>query len=86
MNAMSDKPDPRSVLVEKIRSGAVPLEPPLKVWGGPGRGGSCDGCDQQIRLSQIEYEIILPKDRFLHLHIACFGLWEGIRRRRGLTP
>jgi hypothetical protein len=79
---MPDEPDARSRLLGKIQAGALPLDTPIKSWGDPGKGHLCDGCDQPILAFQIDYEILLPQGRLLHLHIGCFGVWEGARRRR----
>jgi hypothetical protein len=42
----------------KIAAGRLPPppDPPERVWAGRGEGRTCDGCDEPISGTQIEYE------------------------------
>jgi hypothetical protein len=35
----------------------------------------CDGCDEPITATEVEYELDL-RDRTLRFHFRCYGAWE----------
>jgi len=68
---------------EKLHTGTLPREDPLKLWAGIGTGKPCAVCEKQILPSQTEYEPQYYDDRArIFLHVGCHGLWEVERRRR----
>jgi hypothetical protein len=72
----------RLLILSKLADGRLPANSIPTVWGGPGNGEVCDGC-----------EIIITKDDFvvegislgqgkgpMQLHAQCFWIWEAERR------
>ncbi|HEU5321147.1 MAG TPA: hypothetical protein VFX28_10115 [Methylomirabilota bacterium] len=70
---------------DKLDRGVLPREAPGKMYAGFGQGHPCDGCDQPIAPTQVEYELDSSEGRSIRLHLGCAGLWEAERRRRGWT-
>jgi len=68
---------------DKLNAGALPHEPPVKIYAGFGKGELCDGCDAPIFPAQVEYEFDAGDDRVIRFHLGCAGLWEAYRRVRG---
>jgi hypothetical protein len=64
---------------EKMSSGALPLERPVKTWGGKGAAGICDGCDQPLALGEVELEAEFETGRTLRFHVRCFIAWNTTR-------
>ena len=82
----------RLLIRGKLESGRLPYDSIPRVWGGPGNGESCDGCDSVIEKTEFVIEGISlsegdklrrPDDhrRPLQLHVRCFQLWDAERRR-----
>jgi hypothetical protein len=61
---------------QKVGDGSLPCEPRPKTWAGAGRGESCDGCDEYVLVSDIEFEVDLPDGKTLRFHRACFEIWH----------
>ena len=80
-------PRPLAEMVRgKVDGGVLPLEAPVKLWAGKGRGAPCTACDEPILRTQAEYEPQYDGRAPIRLHIGCHGLWEAERRRRGYLP
>jgi len=68
----------------KVGSGALPCEPPTRVWGGPGTGTPCALCDEPVPKTEVEYELQFPTDepgvpkppRCFHFH--CHAAWSKV--------
>jgi hypothetical protein len=59
------------------------------MYTGPGNGAPCDACGDPIQPAQVEYDWGHPDDdepRAFRMHLGCVGLWEALRRQRGLDP
>ena len=68
----------RSVLMkirQKIADGSLPCEPHPKSWAGAGRGEVCDGCDERVLASEVEFEVDMSAGQTLRFHRACFEIW-----------
>jgi hypothetical protein len=74
----------RLLICSKLDKGRLPLNSIPRVWGGPGQGETCDGCDSIITAKEFVMEgISLARGRApLQLHARCFGIWESERRSR----
>jgi hypothetical protein len=82
-----DRSNLRNVIVRKLDDGALPAEPPNKIYAGHGSGATCDACGDPIQPAQVEYELNYPDElRTFPLHLSCAGLWEAVRLTRGLDP
>ena len=73
--------DVTSRIRAKIEAGvlALPGPPPQRVTVGKGSGRICDGCDEPITDSQVEYETAPPVMRFHH---PCLAEWHGASGER----
>jgi hypothetical protein len=69
----------RDVIRQKITAGALPGEPPLKVWAGMGAGRLCAACEEPIRPHDTQMDVELPGDRSVILHRPCYAVWLEIR-------
>ncbi len=69
------------VIRHKLKTGALPRNSIPRVWGGPGNGETCDGCESIITKDEWVIEgISLAEGRKpLQLHAECFHLWERER-------
>jgi hypothetical protein len=67
---------------ERLDRGTLPHEPPGKMYAGHGENQLCDGCDEPIGPSQVQYEFDAD-GRTIRFHLGCAGLWEAYRRRYG---
>ena len=80
-------PDVRSASArvrESFSRQELPLALPEAVWLDAGGGfGRCQGCGDDIRREQPQYELQMSDKRLYSLHPGCYGLWlaELIRRR-----
>jgi hypothetical protein len=61
-----------------IDEGRLPVLLPDIVSAGYGCGSRCDGCDQPVTHTQIEYEVGDRRDGTsqLSLHLECYVLWQ----------
>jgi hypothetical protein len=68
---------PSAKIRQKIAVGQLPRrkDAPGKLWVGHGSGKMCDGCDEPITATEVEYELDL-RDRTLRFHFRCYGAWE----------
>ena len=60
---------------DRINTGLLPTDNPLRTWTGDGSGRLCDACDIPILAAQIEYELEMDDGVVYPLHIGCHGLW-----------
>jgi len=67
----------------KLALGWLPVDTPEKTYALFGDGSPCDGCDEPILRSQVEFEKVYANGRALQFHIGCAGLWDAERARRG---
>jgi len=75
------------IVRDKVDSGVLPLDAPVKLWAGLGSGQRCSVCEQPILAAQAEYEPQYDDGRaVIRFHAGCHGLWEAERRRRGYLP
>jgi hypothetical protein len=74
-----------AALRSKVQKGTLPLPgaPPKQVWAGKGTGRRCDGCDQTITPSHVEYEVDVAGGRPLVVHPHCLELWHQLRMEQG---
>ena len=61
----------------KVAAGLLPLpqDAPDIVWTGHGTDKPCDGCDESITATEIEYEIEV-QGRRLRFHSRCAAAWQ----------
>jgi len=71
----------RQAIVVKLRSGALPATPPIKVWGGPARGQPCAACDVNIERHTAEIEVDASDGCQRAYHPACFQILDSERRQ-----
>jgi hypothetical protein len=64
-------------------AGVLPREDRIKRWAGFGSGRLCVVCDEIILPAQVEHELEFEDGRMIQMHLACAGLYEAERRRRG---
>jgi hypothetical protein len=79
-------PLPLRLLIErKLDDGRLPHNSIPRVWGGPGDGEECDACEEPIPKNQLIMEgISLDGDRrAVQFHVACFYLWDEMRKAPG---
>jgi hypothetical protein len=74
--------DVTAAIRAKMVAGALPAEPPTKMWVGKGTGRPCNVCDQPITHHELEYEADLPGDRMLRFHQICLTVWHEERGHR----
>lgn len=67
-------------ITEKLWQGTLPADDPARLWGGPGSGLPCDGCDAVISSSEPEHEVEMPDGRTRRFHVACCGLWRVLKQ------
>ena len=81
----------RLLIRAKLEKGLLPYNSIPRVWGAPGNGETCDGCDSIIPPSEMVMEGIsmtgdasdaskalgaFDRRRPLQLHVTCFYLWD----------
>jgi hypothetical protein len=63
-------------IAEKLSAGSLPKARSMRMWAGRGDGRCCDGCDQPVLASEIEYEHdLLEEGATVRFHAACSALW-----------
>jgi hypothetical protein len=85
-----DKPALRILIREKLADGRLPHNHIPRMWGGPGSGETCDGCDEVVTSTQMLMEGLSKdsgtKDSGVQFHITCFHLWDVERQVAGHDP
>jgi hypothetical protein len=69
-------------ILSKLADGRLPMIRMPELWGGPGKGEVCDGCETTITKDEfvIEATPLAVGKQPLQLHAKCFWLWEAERR------
>jgi hypothetical protein len=67
-------------ITHKLWVGTLPVDDPVKTYGGLGSGLKCDGCDGLILSNGPELEVDMPDARTLRFHVACAGLWRVLKQ------
>jgi hypothetical protein len=82
----------RILIRSKLEQGLLPYNHIPRIWGAPGAGETCDGCDLVIEPPEMVMEGITLTDggtaalrggdrrRPLQLHVLCFYVWDEARR------
>ncbi len=71
--------DPRLLIQRKIRDGRLPRDRAATIFGAPGVGGCCDGCDTPLETTQLVMSVPWPsKKTFAHLRADCCQLWKAV--------
>ena len=81
----------RQMIRQRFADRTLPRTTPRRVWGGPGLGLTCGVCQLPVTADESElqaefadgHEISMLEA--LHLHTACFALWE-LERTDGHGP
>lgn len=66
----------------------LPFDSVPHVWGGPGNGETCDGCEETITKDQLLMEGVSIKGDAVQFHVKCFYVWaaewtdRSVSRRR----
>ena len=81
-----DKSTLRLMIQDKLADGRLPLSYIPRVWGAPGNGEICDGCDETVTRAQMVMEGLSGKEFGVQFHLACFYVWDATRRVLGFKP
>jgi len=77
----------RWIIREKLWDGRLPSDRPAIVYGGPGNGARCAGCEKLTSASQLVMAIPLVNgESSVYLHADCFQVWETLRRMTITDP
>jgi hypothetical protein len=83
----------RLLIRNKLEHGLLPYNSIPRIWGAPGAGETCDGCDLVIEAKELVMEGIslsgegsmplhgFDRRRPLQLHVTCFYLWDVERHK-----
>jgi hypothetical protein len=74
--------DAAKLIGERLDTGRLPLVEPAKMWIGFGRDEPCDGCDEPIHPTQVQY-VVDAEGKAIRFHETCAALWDAERQRRG---
>jgi hypothetical protein len=80
-----DEAELRQKVVDRLRDGKLPGQPPDRLWGGPGVNAPCSVCDRPVRTDEMEFEVQFARDGgaphfdVFHVHTRCYAVWELIR-------
>lgn len=68
----------------KLENGhLLPYENVSRVWGGPGNGEPCNGCEETVTKPQLGMEGVTIKGDTVHFHVKCFYVWAAERDLSG---
>ena len=81
-----ERPTLRLMIQEKLADGRLPNNHIPRIWGGPGNGEICDGCDEIVTKAQMIMEGLSSKDSGVQFHVACFYVWDVERQVLGHEP
>jgi hypothetical protein len=56
------------------------------VWGGPGSGETCDGCEETITKDQLVMEGVGINGDEVEFHVKCFYVWVAERTDWNVSP
>jgi len=63
-------------IMEKIASGVLPAETPVRMWAGLGRGRPCNACGNLVTVTEVEHELDFARGRTVRFHDACSETWR----------
>ncbi len=70
----------RRVALERIERGLLPTQIPKTVWAGHGTEQACSLCDEAIRRTDMEYELVESDGsagrRIVRFHLRCHAIWQ----------
>ena len=68
--------------------GRLPHDSIPRMWGGPGAGETCDGCDELVTKEQMLMEGVSASVRgeAVQFHVMCFQVWNAQRKVLGHEP
>lgn len=70
----------RAYIRTKIENGhLLPHDSVHKVWGGPGNGETCNGCEETVTKEQLVMEGVGFKGSAVQFHVKCFYVWTTER-------
>jgi hypothetical protein len=75
-----DQPMPSSPDSGKARRRPLPNDHIPRIWGGPGNGETCDGCEETVTKAQIVMENLDATGCGVQFHVACFYVWDAERQ------
>lgn len=81
-----ERPTLRLMIQKKLADGRLPNNHIPRMWGGPGNGEICDGCDEIVTKAQMIMEGLSAKDSGVQFHVACFYVWDVERQVLGHEP
>ena len=73
----------RSLIQEKLVAGRLPYTSIPRLWGGPGSGETCDGCEETVTKDQLVLENLDAVGAGVQFHVSCFHVWEAERQLHG---
>jgi hypothetical protein len=80
-----DEAEVREKVLERLREGKLPQQPPSRLWGGAGVGAPCSVCDRPVAQAEMEFEVQFARDGsapyfdVFHVHPRCYAVWELLR-------
>lgn len=74
--AGDDGPTRRTRIAAKVTTGALPSDTVPRLWGRPGAGETCDGCDEIVGCGALAIESQTAVGRTMVFHAGCFHEWE----------
>ncbi len=83
---ISGADDLRDVVKEKLLSGLLPRDKPIKTRSGMGEGWRCAVCAVQISEQELQREADFETGETLRLHGLCFDVWNDERWRFARWP
>ena len=70
-------PDALRVLIRtKLADGRLPHDHAPGVWGGAGRGETCNACEEVITESQFVMDRVRDNMQTVQFHVQCFYVWD----------
>ena len=73
----------RDVARERLAGGSLPLDAPVRTWGGAGTGAACALCDRVTTPAEIEFRLDYldqAGEHSIRLHRRCHAVWDAERR------
>jgi hypothetical protein len=67
----------RLAIRAKIENGRLPHDTIPRVWAGPGKGETCDGCNATIPKDENVMEAVGGKGDEVRFHVKCFYIWAA---------
>src|SRR5215475_3770673 len=67
------------IVRQKLRDGRMPSKWAALIFGGPGAGGRCGGCNRELRSTQLVMELPTFDVRVVFVHGECFIVWDTER-------